>query len=146
MKLIPLGHRVHVKPDSTRIEQTSGGIIVPDVYADVPPMSGTVTALGSGPEHDKRIRTQAIRDCIAAVTEVDETFRHAAPTQAALEELGRVLRLDPDPEHDVQIGDRVIFPMEVGHEIVIDERTQDTVLVINEESILAIVEPEAAVA
>lgn len=150
MNVRPLGHRIHVKPDATHIEQTTGGIIVPDAYADVPSMSGTVIALGSGPERDldreRRVRALAIKDCIDAVSEADDQFRHPPVTQVILDNLGRMLRLDPPDaglSYDVKVGDRVIFPMDAGHEVVIGEDAKGATVILTEDSILAVVEPDA---
>lgn len=139
--LRPLGHRVHVRPD-TPVTETDSGIVIAPAYADTPPMSGTVIAVGTGPEHDARVRAFAIRDCIKAVSEIDEQFRHPQATQACLDELGRLLRQEPAPEHEVQIGDRVIFPMDAGHEIVLGEDNAHSTVILNEDSILAVYEQE----
>ena len=139
--LKPLGHRVHIRPDRP-VEQTQGGIIIAPAYADTPPMSGTVIALGEGPKHDRRVRTQAIRDCIAAAEEVAEQFRYPACVHVLLENLGHMLRIDPPAEHDVRIGDRVIFPMDSGHEVVFGEGVDAATVILDEESVLAVIEQE----
>jgi len=141
MQLIPLGHRVHIRPDKP-VTETTGGIILAPAYSQQPPMSGTVIAIGLGPAHDVRVRAEAIRDCISVVSEMDEQFRHSQATQACLDELGRLLRREPTPVHDVEIGDRVIFPMDVGHEIVFGEKSDQSTVILNEDSILAVCEQE----
>lgn len=154
MELRPLGHRIHIRPDSP-VTQTTGGIIIAPAYNDQPPMSGTVIAVGNGPEHDievaRRARAAAIRDCMAVTDEIGETFRHSSESQLIREELGRLLRCVPtwrsdDAVHEVNVGDRVIFPMDEGHEIVIGEDQQQSTVILNEESVLAVCESETQVA
>lgn len=111
-------------------------------------MSGIVVALGDGGSQPRtvRVRATAIKACIDIVREVDQTFRHPSATQMALDELGRFLQHEPPVEHVCDVGQRVIFPMEAGHEIVLNEDADGAVVIVAEDSILAVYDAEGVAA
>jgi hypothetical protein len=51
-----------------------------------------------------------------------------------------------DVPHVAEAGQRVIFPMEAGHEIVLGEDTEGAVVIVSEDSILAVYDNEVAAA
>ena len=138
----PLGHKILVKPDRP-VTQTESGLYIPEMSQDMPAMSGIVERVGSGPDRDKRIRARAIARCLCILNdaEVDAgTAREAIVV--AREEIGRYLRdATENLEHICEVGQRVIFPMEVGHEIVLGEDTDDAWIIVSEDSLLAVYDP-----
>lgn len=149
MTLKPLPGRVHVKPDLPPTE-TQGGIIIPPSHQDdIPIMSGTVIAVGEGDLDTQRkvtrIRAQAFRQCLEAVDEVSDMFRHTAELQVLREEIVRIMRLDPPEEHPVHVGDHVVFPPSCGQLVVFGEDMGGATLVLREsDPIAVVVEQEVA--
>lgn len=143
MNLRPLGHRIHVIPDA-QPTQSEGGIVIPDAFADdIPPMSGTVTRVGNGPYRDQRIRQAAIARCLAILDEADvEAVSKAECVALARDEMVRYLQQVEQMAGAIQVGDRVVFPMDRGHEIVLGEDTEHAVVILNEDDVLAVVEPQ----
>ena len=134
----PIGHRIVVIPDRAP-DMTASGIYIPEVHNDIPPMSGTVQVLGDGPERDKRIRARTVARCLSILDNAE--IESATPAEAlaiAKEEIGRYLRDAGEQTHVCEVGQRVIFPMEAGHEIVIGEDTDNAVVIVAEDSILAV--------
>lgn len=134
----PLGHRIVVKPDKP-VTASEGGILIPEQYQDVPAMSGIVLRVGDGAARDRRIRAATIARCLAML---DDAEREAATSAEALyvarDELGRYLRDSGEMESVCAVGQRVIFPMEAGHELVLNEDTDGAVVIVGEDSILAV--------
>lgn len=143
----PLGHRIVIRPDQPA-EASQGGILIPDAYRDMPAMSGIVQAVGDGCERDKRIRARTVARCLSILDEA--SIEAATPTEAILiakEEIGRYLRDATDnAQHICEVGQRVIFPMEAGHEIVLNEDTEHAVVIVSEDSILAVYDAETVAA
>lgn len=143
--LRPLGHKLIVQPDAAPTE-TESGFYIPEAYQDLPAMSGTVIRLGDGPERDKQIRAKTIARCISIVEEMDRdrliplSADAVAPT--IVSELTRYMRQAESIGHACEVGQRVIFPMEAGHEIVLNEATDDAVVVLSEDAILAVYDAE----
>jgi co-chaperonin GroES (HSP10) len=77
-----------------------------------------------------------------AIERVDE----CECASSVFDALGNLLHEAPNPEHYIKVGDRVIFPMETGHEIVFNEDTDDAIVILNEDSVLAVVEAAESVA
>lgn len=143
MQLRPLGHRLLVTPDATPTE-TASGFIIPGAV-NLPKMSGVVSEVGLGPARDVRIRSAAIARCMRIL---DDARIDAANAESAIvwarEEMGRYLRQSERIEPLVKAGDRVVFAAESGHEIVLDEATDDAVIVLNEDDVLAVMEQASA--
>ena len=134
----PLGHRIVVIPDRAP-EMTTSGLYIPEAHNDIPPMSGIVQTLGDGPERDKRIRARAIARCLSILDEASiEAATNAEALILAKEEIGRYLRDSSEQTHICEVGQRVIFPMEAGHEIVIGEDTENAVVIVAEDAVLAV--------
>lgn len=129
-----------VKPDR-RPETTASGILIPQAAYHEPPMSGVVMAVGDWPATLKRIWTRAVKDCIDRIEDADSADASDCAYFGGL--LGQLLQEAPSPEHHVHVGDRVIFPMEVGHEIVLNEDTDEAYVILPEDSIIAVYEMEA---
>jgi co-chaperonin GroES (HSP10) len=134
----PVGPRIAVKPDR-RPETTESGFIIPQSAYLEPPMSGVVIAVGDWPATMRRIYARAVKD---AIDRVEEQIGEppSAKLMVACDSLGQLIAEAPNPEHHVKVGDRVIFPMETGHEIVFNEDTDDAIVILNEDSVLAVVE------
>jgi co-chaperonin GroES (HSP10) len=147
MNLRPLGHRIHIKPDA-QPTQTEGGLYIPDAIADdVPPMSGIVTQIGNGPYRDQRIRTAAIARCLAILDDAEiEAVSKAECVQLARDEMCRYLHNIAKGEPTVQVGDRVVFPMDKGHEIVFNEDNESEEVILNEDDVLAVYDAQESAA
>ena len=142
MHVRPLGHRIVVRPDSP-VTASEGGIFIPETYQDVPAMSGIVERVGDGAERDTRIRTRTIARCMAILD--DAEVEAGTPSEAialAKDELARYLRDAGEIGHVCEVGQRVIFPMEAGHEIVIGEDTENALVIVSEDSLLAVYDAE----
>lgn len=138
MNLKPLGHRIVIRPDKP-VTATESGIYIPEIYQDMPAMSGTVERLGTGPERDKRIRARTIARCLTILDEAEADHPPVVALAVFRDEVGRYLRDATDnTDHIAEVGQRVIFPMEAGHEIVLGERTEETRVIVSEDSILAV--------
>lgn len=140
--LRPLGHKIVVKPD-VEPTQTASGLYIPETSQHAPPMSGTVLRLGNGPAHDRQIRARAITRCLSILN--DASIEAATPREAlriAQDEIARYLRDTSELSHVCAVGDRVIFPMDAGHEVVLDEDVEGAVVILSEDSVLAIVDAE----
>src|SRR3990167_671156 len=134
----PLGHRLLIVPDQP-VEQTTGGIVIPDAYNTPPPMSGIVQAVGSGYLRDRRIRTATIARALSLM--VDAQLEAATAAEAILlwkDEMGRYLRDAAALDSIAEVGQRVLFPMEAGHESVIGEDAEHPLVIVAEESVLAV--------
>jgi co-chaperonin GroES (HSP10) len=133
----PLGHRLLIVPDRP-VTATEGGIVIPDAYNDTPPMSGIVKSVGSGHLRDRRIRKAAIARCMAILDGADiEAATRWEAMALAKERMAVYLRDAEDLESIAEVGQRVIFPMEAGHEIVIGEH-EESLVIVAEESVLAV--------
>lgn len=140
----PLGHNLLVQPD-TPPTTTASGILIPEAYQDTPAMSGVVLRLGDGPARDKQIRAKAIARCLSILN--DATVEAGTAREAiavAQDELARYLRDATAIESVCRVGQRIIFPMEVGHEIVLNEDTAGAVVILSEDSVLAVYDAEGA--
>jgi len=146
IQIRPLGHRLLVRPDRP-VSQTESGILIPDAYNDVPAMSGIVERIGDGHLRDRRIRKAAIARCL---TILDDAEVDAATSAEALvlakDEMQRYLREAERLESIANVGQRVIFPMEAGHELVLNEDTDNAVVIVSEESVLAVYDAEEVAA
>lgn len=142
----PLGHKVLVKPDKP-VTQSDGGILIPDAYRDTPAMSGVVTRIGEGYQRDRRIRSVTIARALGLM---DEAREEAATGMEAIavwqDKMQRWLREAEACESVCEVGQRVIFPMEAGHEIVLGEDADEAVVLVSEDSILAVYDAEEVAA
>lgn len=144
MTVRPIGPRIYVTPDP-KPTQTASGLLIPNA-ATIPEMSGVVVAIGTGPaSHSSLIRTRAtaINDCIDVVQQYEQTFQYPASLQLVREELARILRTVPAATHLVTVGQRVVFPHNKGYELVLNEDTDDRILVLNEDDVIGVCEEEA---
>lgn len=145
-QLRPIGHRLLVQPD-TPVTQTESGILIPEAYADMPPMSGIVVQIGSGHERDRRIRKTAIARCMSILDDADvEAATGREAVIIAKEEMERYLREADALDSVAHVGQRVIFPMEAGHEIVFGEKSDEALVLVSEESVLAVYDAEEVAA
>ena len=135
-----LGSRILVRPDDPDTHTTSGLLLLPEDRDHVP-VSGEVVALGpDGPEAGYRARQVAIKDALKTIQSVEEEYRHTAELQIARENVARLL--GSGAEHDVAIGDRVVFPAESGLTMTVDG---EEYIVLKQDDVCVIV-PEEAVA
>lgn len=132
-----LGSRVLVKPDLPA-ETTASGLLLPSDRDHVP-VSGEVVALGpDGSEVGYRARQEGIRDALLVIAEVESEWNFPASLQIARENVARLLRTKA--EDDVAVGDRVVFPAEIGLTMTIDGEQyivlnqDDCCVVVNEAS------------
>lgn len=139
-ELRPIGHRLLVLPDRPS-EHTTSGIYIPDAYNDTPAMSGIVVRVGSGYERDRRIRSAAIARCMAILDDSDvEAATGREAVVLAKEEMARYLRDAGGIESVASVGQRVVFPMEAGHELVLGEDSSNAMVLVAEDSVLAVFE------
>ena len=137
--LRPLGHRLLIEPDAQESE-TASGLVLPEDRDHVP-VSGTVVAIGIGPKRDQKIRLACISRCMSIVEEL-ATMGIRDP-QDYITEIGRYRDTIERFESPIQVGDRVVYPMEAGLTVTEDGRT---LITMNEDEvvILAAEEQEAA--
>ena len=150
MQLRPVAGHIHVRPDLPPT-QSDGGLYIPDaLVGTIPPMSGTVVAVGPPDPRSQawitKVRAQVFRDCLLKVEEVSETFRHTAELQVLREELAGMLRCEPTPERTAQIGDHVLFPASRGYDIVLGEDVDARTIILKDTDVLAVIEPAVEVA
>jgi co-chaperonin GroES (HSP10) len=146
MNLRPLGHRLVILPDQP-VTETESGLYIPDAYQDTPAMSGIVQRVGDGSFRDRRIRTASIARCLSILETAYESSSSGVEAFAtAREEMARYMADIEDVPHVAEAGQRVIFPMEAGHEIVLGEDTEGAVVIVSEDSILAVYDNEVAAA
>ena len=145
-ELKPLGHRLLIRPDRP-VTQTSGGILIPEQYQETPAMSGIVERIGSGHERDRRVRKAAIARCMSILDDAEvEAGTEREALVIARDEMLRYLRDSDELDSIADVGQRVIFPMEAGHEIVLDEDAGGAVVIVSEESVLAVWDVESVAA
>lgn len=143
--LRPLARRVLIAPDRAPTE-TASGLVIPGSSLQMPPMSGTVLRVGDGGYRERGLRRATVAHCLSIL---DEAQKEAATSAEALtlarDEMVRYLQHVATDAPVCQVGDHVVFPMEAGHEIVCDELTGNSVLLVSEESLLAVTEPDVSV-
>lgn len=136
--ITPVGHRVLVRPDQPAT-QSEGGILIPDAYRETPAMSGIVLRVGNGYLRDQRMRSVTIARAMGLMDEARADAATGAEAIAVWRDLmQRWLREIEACASICEVGQRVIFPMEAGHEIVLGEDTDESVVIVSEESILAV--------
>lgn len=141
--LKPLGHRLLVQPDA-QPDQTESGILLPQDHDHVP-VSGTVVAVGPGGSQLRyQARQRAIKDCCEIVESALTQFGHLAALRIVRDEIAGLLG-SSDPQREVQVGDRVAYPVECGLKV-----TEDGAefVILNEDDVAVIVieQPQEAVA
>jgi len=105
------------------------------------PVSGTVVAVGSGGSLVRyQARQRAIRDCCAVLESTIGTFGHLAPLTQAREDVAAMLGTS-DPERDLHVGDRVVFPEDVGLAL---EEDGEKYILLNEDDVAAVAAEEVA--
>jgi co-chaperonin GroES (HSP10) len=154
--ITPLAHRIVVQPDKAPAQRDSP-IIAPDQWSvrvnpddpytetltikrDLAANSGTVIAVGDGPLKATRLRHAVIRRCVGLLDGIEAQAGHGCAAFGQLrEDIMRYACEDADADHHVRVGDRVLFAAEAGHAIVLNERTDETVLILAEDDVLAVV-------
>jgi co-chaperonin GroES (HSP10) len=139
MSLIPLGHRILVKPD-TPPDQSGSGLILPQDRDHIP-NSGTVVAVGPGGNQMRyRTRQRAIGDCVEVVESAERMWGHLAALQIVRENISALLGTS-EPEREVHVGDRVAFGSASG---VTYTEDGEEYIVLNEDDVAVLVAEEAA--
>lgn len=139
MSLLPTGHRIIVKPDAPP-ELSASGLILPDDRDHVP-VSGTVIAVGPGGSRIRfQARQRALRDAAEILESTISQFGNLAPLMIARDEIGGMIG-SRDPEHELRVGDRVVFPAECG--LAVTEDGADYVI-LNEDDVAAVEHAEVA--
>lgn len=134
MTVRPLGHRILVRPDA-QADETESGLILP-TNRDHVATSGTVVALGDGGSLLRfQARQQAIKTCLDVIRDAEIEWNYPASLQVVREDVSRLLGTSA-PERDLAIGDRVMFPDDVGHKTVVDGVEY---VVLNEDDVAVIV-------
>jgi co-chaperonin GroES (HSP10) len=138
MPLRPLGSRILVKPDA-QADETETGLILPTDRHHVP-TSGTVVELGDGPQANQRVRAAVIARCMAIVTEMEDHYAigEAAVHRLASEvrdEMRRYRNLTERMPGSLNVGDRVVFPVETGLNVDVDG---ERYIVLNEDDVAVI--------
>lgn len=129
----PTGHRILVKPD-TPPDTTDSGLILPEDRDHVP-VSGIVAAMGPGGSLMRyQARQRAIHDCAEIIESLISTFGAVAPLTMARDEIAGRLGTS-DPEHELHVWDRVVFPADVGLTVSEDGATY---VLLNEDDVAAV--------
>lgn len=137
MHIRPLGHRILVTPDP-QPDETESGLILP-TDRDHTATSGTVVALGPGGSLVRsRARQLAVKDALDVIHECEIEWNYPACLQIARENIARLLGTQ-DHRRELAIGDRVVFPDDVGHRTMIDG---EEYLVLNEDDVAVVVAEE----
>lgn len=141
MTLHPIGHRILVQPDE-QLDQTDSGLILIE-NRDHVATSGTVVALGPGGSLVKyQARQRALKDALDILRDCEIEWNYPASLQIARENVARLLGT-AHPERDLAVGDRVVFPDDVGHRTVVDGTEY---LVLNEDDVAVLVAEESEAA
>lgn len=135
----PLGHRVLVKPDEQPEASESGLIQLPQDRDHVA-CSGTVVAVGNGSQLIREARQRAFRDAIAAL-KAEDVWDYYGVLENEAYPLLEMMADAPCQTPSVQVGDRVVIPVEAGMNV-----SEDGVqyVIVNEDDLVIIVDDEAA--
>lgn len=119
MNIRPVGSRILVRPDLP--PPVSDLIVAPDNATPEPEMSGTVVALGNGHEAAMNLKRDIMVDVRKIIQRVMDTIPNCnGPAFAMLlEEIGQYGASMPY-EYDVKIGERVVFPWNVGTKMALE--------------------------
>ena len=110
-------------------------------------MSGVVLRVGDGYLRDRRIRTKTIARCLRLIEDAEAEAAGAVEALVtAKDEMQRYLREAETLASIAAVGDRVVFPMEAGHELVLGEDADHPLVIVSEDSILAVLDAESVAA
>lgn len=141
--LVPIRGNVIVQPDPVATH-TDGGLLIPETASMPPPMSGTVLRVSDLDQRLLRSRVATVAHCLRLLDTHGSAKVCCSQVRDAMTDYMRGLANDTDAAA-VKVGDRVVFPMEAGHQLTIGEDLEGSVLVIPQDALLAIVPAEASV-
>jgi len=124
MNLSVIGPHVFIRPDSLPEQSSTGLHLVYDRQHST--MTGTVVAVGDGPEFVKqayRAGYEAARECLCEQDQLN------------VPDLDKL-----DVDHTVTVGERVIFSPNRGEELIFEK---DILICLCEDDILAVIEANA---
>lgn len=138
MALKPTGHRILIKPDEQRTETDAGLVLLESSHYI--PVSGTVVAVGTGPQWAAALKRDILKDVREIVEGTGEIFPNdgGAPFDVLRDELGRYAQRI-SAESELHVGDRVMFPVEAGQQVTEDG---EVFILMNEDDVLGIVQEE----
>ena len=141
--LTPLRGNVIVQPDE--VEQVTGsGIFIPETASMPPSMSGTVLRVSDLDYRLLRARVATVAHCLRLLDTHGSAHSCCSQVREAMASYMRGLANETDSA-SVKPGDRVVFPMEAGHQLVVGEDLNGSVLVIPQDALLAIVPSGATI-
>jgi co-chaperonin GroES (HSP10) len=129
MNLTVLGPRVFIRPDKLPGVTESGLLYVVHEQSEST-ITGTVVAVGEGPEFIQRAVT-------GALNALSQVFRESGSERAEARTLQALYEFQS--EHLVAVGDHVLFSPDRGQELVFDK---DLLICLAEDDILAVIEQE----
>jgi co-chaperonin GroES (HSP10) len=141
--LSPLRGNVLVRPDETE-RVTDSGLFIPDTAAVAPSMSGTVLRVSDTDYRLLRARVATVAHCLRLLDTHGSAHACCSQVRDAMTDYMRGLANDSEFA-SVKPGDRVVFPMESGHQLVVGEDLDESVLVIPQDALLAIVPEQATI-
>ena len=143
MTVKPLGSRLLIRPDVPA--PVSDLIVMPDIATTPPEMSGTVIALGDGPERIAQYKREIVEDVRAMAARIVHDSRCIQDTEwydVFLTDIARYAAQRP-AEYEVKVGDRVLFPWNVGVKFTLDGEDYVT---LSEEDVSAVFTDDEVVA
>lgn len=133
MKLNVIGPRVFVRPDKLPEMTADGSLhLVYDRQAHST-MTGTVVAVGDGPEFVRRASDAAFNAILEAVTPKDDV------AGVMIEAVVEKIRARHPIENIVEVGERVVFSPDTGEELIFEK---DLLVCLREDDILAVIDKE----
>jgi co-chaperonin GroES (HSP10) len=136
--LRPLGSRILVKPDIAP-DQTASGLLIPDSSRKDPEMSGTVVAVGRGPDSATKIRTATIARCMRILDEVANRVPLSA-LHLQLMDAFAAYQIEQVDASGLKEGDTVCFPYTAGQKLNVDGESYIT---LREDDCVAVWTPTA---
>jgi len=135
--LTPIRGNVLVQPDPVATH-TDGGLLIPETASMPPPMSGIVLRVSDQDSRILRARVGTVAHCLRLLDTHGSAKTCCAQVRDAITDYLRGLA-NASESSAVKVGDRVVFPMDAGHQLTVGEDLDGSVLVIPQEALLAIV-------
>jgi co-chaperonin GroES (HSP10) len=141
--LVPLRGNVLVRPDPA-VTTTESGLLLPETAGLPPSMSGVVVRVSDCDYRVLRARVATVAHCLRLLDQIGLEHSCCGRVRDEMTAYMRGLANDAG-EGSVKVGDRVVFPMEAGHQLVAGEDVDGSVLVLSQDALLAIVPADVTI-